>query len=135
MDKKLVYVRVIIITELVQSHYQLDSVYDGGEGIGNLRDFRRTLETTLPELSSGLANLSNQVQETIGGLQNDLNTMERVKNGEMTKQEFLTAQERKANDPCIAAKKCNLQGHSRGKKGMTSEEGCCPGQNPPPSDS
>jgi hypothetical protein len=109
---------------------QIDMIYDGVQGIGNLSDFRKTLETTLPQLSNGLADLGNQVQESIDVLKSDVNMLERIKNGEIDKDEFLEIQKKQAQrNPCVSARKCNLQPYGKDRS-LAKEEGCCPGQTP-----
>ena len=111
---------------------QVDMVVDGIEGIGNLREFRKTLESTIPRLTGGLQNLSNQIQESIEVLKSDIKLLEKIRDGEVGKDEFIKLQKRQAeSNPCVTARKCNLSPYTRASSNvMTKEEGCCPGQTP-----
>jgi hypothetical protein len=96
-----------------------------------LREFRLTVEASLPELVDEMKDKSRQLQESIDTLKSDINYLEKIKNGEVDKDAFLEEQKKQAEEnKCVSARKCNLVPYKTGNRSLASKEGCCPGQTP-----
>jgi len=113
---------------------QANMISDAWAGKENLKEFTKTVQRTLPQLTSSLQGLQQQMQSTIDNLGQNINTLEKIKDGSISKEKLLELQKRQAQtSPCIKARKCLLEpyGASQGKgKSLLSKKGCCSGQTP-----
>jgi hypothetical protein len=120
-----------IATKKIPGYGQINMISDLANLRVNLRDFRKTVEATLPELIDKMKDKSRQLQESIDTLKSDIAYLEKIKNGEVDKDTFLKEQKKQAKkNQCVSARKCNLVPYKTGTKSLVSEEGCCPGQTP-----